>query len=88
MAEQKQDAVRVDWCQSVSWLALFRGFRIALDVKKMILGFVALVATYGAFVILVAIWAEYWGGTNVSSNTSAAASKRIPEHPQSFPAQN
>jgi len=56
MAEQKQDAVRVDWRQSVSWLSLFRGFRIALDVKKMLLGFVALVATYGVFLILVSLW--------------------------------
>lgn len=53
MAEQKPEAVKVDWRQSVSWLSLFRGFRIALDVKKMLLGFVGLVATWGAFLILV-----------------------------------
>ena len=56
MAEQKQDAVRVDWRQSVTWLSLFRGFRIGLDVKKMLLGFVALVATYAVFLILTSLW--------------------------------
>ena len=55
MAE-KQEAVRVDWRQSVGWLSLFRGFRLALDVKKMTLGFVALLATWGAFLALSLVW--------------------------------
>ncbi len=53
MADQKPEAVKVDWRQSLSWLSLFRGFRIALDAKKMLLGFVGLVATWGVFVVMV-----------------------------------
>jgi len=39
-----------------NWRAIFEGFRIALDVRKMALGFCALLATVVAFCVITAIF--------------------------------
>lgn len=61
MAEQKQESARIDWRQSVSWLSLFRCFRLALDVKKMFLGFLALVLTAVIFFLMREVWSGIFG---------------------------
>jgi hypothetical protein len=87
MAEQKPEAVRVDWRQSVSWVAMFRGFRIALDAKKLLLGFVGLVFTWAVFELLCVAWSGL-GGTPPKADAPKTAAEQVVRICTALPAGN
>lgn len=56
MAEEHQEIRSINWREVFPWTHLFRGFRMAIDPKKLLLLFVALAGTWAAGKALDVVW--------------------------------
>src|SRR5262245_14994667 len=72
MAEDKVEQREINWRHLLPWTALFQGFRVALDLNKLLLAAGGILIT--AIVWLVLAWIFYslspkptWGGTYESA---------------------
>ncbi len=62
MAEEKSPLREIQWTQVFPWLAIFRTFGVALDLKKLLLGGIGVLAMYTGWSILALVF------TSVSNN--------------------
>ena len=57
MAEEKLELRKINWREAFGWTELFRGFKIALDLKKLLLAGAGLALVWLGWLLLSYIWA-------------------------------
>jgi hypothetical protein len=68
MAEDRVESRETNWRQLLPWTAIFQGFRVALDVNKLLLAALGIVAMALVWWVLAALF--YWGATKPEWPTS------------------
>ena len=59
MAEDRLEARETDWRQLLPWTVLFQGFRVALDLNKLLLaagGIVVMALSWWLLAIIFYVW--------------------------------